>query len=147
MSTSGQVHRSDPGPGVEVGRVRRVTAAVRAVPMLLALALGLLDPLEGGMALLVGLALATVVRTLSRARVPRWAWMAALAAVVLGVSALVFAGATSDDDGERSWASGLSLGILVVSYELAALATLVGGVVFAVRVFRQARPTGRLGSS
>lgn len=149
VSMSGQVHRSDPGPEVQVSRARRGAAAVLAVPMVLALMLGLLDPLEGGMALLVGLALAALVWALSRAPVPRWAWIAALAAVALGAASLVWAGTTQDDDGHRSGSSGVVLGVLVVGYELAALATLAGGVVLAVRVVREARGPrpGRLGSS
>ena len=139
VSTSGQVHRSAPGPEVRVGPVRRVAAAVLAVPMVLALMLGLLDPLEGGMALLVGLALAAVVWALSRAPVPRWAWIAALAAVAFGAASLAWAGTTEGDDGHRSGVSAVVLGVLVVGYELAALGTLVGGVVFAVRVVREAR--------
>lgn len=139
VSTSGQVHRSAPGPEVRVGLARRVAAAVLAVPMVLALMLGLLDPLEGGMALLVGLALAAAVWALSRAPVPRWAWIAALAAVAFGAAALTWAGASPDDDGNRSGVSGVVLGVLFVGYELAALTTLVGGVVFAVRVVREAR--------
>ena len=138
-----QLQDPTPGPEVEVGRARRVAAAVLAVPMVLLLVLGLLDPLEGGMALLVGLTLATAVWALSRVPVQTWAWRAAVAAVVLGLAALVWAGATPDDDGDRSWWSASVLGVFFVGYELAALATLVGGVRYAVRVVRAARrPTG-----
>ncbi|MFC4783384.1 hypothetical protein ACT8ZV_02850 [Nocardioides sp. MAHUQ-72] len=140
MATSGQVHPSGPGRVVPLGGRRRVWAAVLALPMVLSLTLGLLDPLEGGMALLVGLVLAALVWTLSRVPVPRWAGFTALAAVVLGAAALLWAGATPDDDGGRSWASGLVLGVFVVGYEVSVLATVVGGVIFAVRVIRQARP-------
>lgn len=136
-------------PDVEPTQVRRIAGAVVAVVMVPFLALGLLDPLEGGMALLVALGLGLAAWALSLVPVPRFAWVPALAAVVLGVAALVVAAATNREEASGQQDISVPTAVLAVGYELAALATLVGGVRYAVRVVRAARrhPTGPSGTA
>lgn len=142
MGTNRQIE--DPGPtsDLERTRFREVLAAVLAVLMVPTLALGLLDPVEGGLALLAAIVLGVAVRTLSRVPVPRLAWVSALVAVALGAAAILVAVTTRPaPDASGRVTSPLSGGLLVLvwGYELAALVTLVGGVLYVVRVIRHVR--------
>jgi len=104
---------------------------VITVPVLVA---GLLDPLEGGLALLVGGFLLLVTFVVSRVAVPRLAWMGWASAVGLAVVTLV-AVAQYYPLREYPW----WIWALAISYELAAAVAAAGGVVYAVRLVRRVR--------
>jgi hypothetical protein len=117
---------------------RRVVAVVLAVLAMPILALGLIDPLEGGLALLGVIALAIVVRLLSRVRMPKLAWISMLATVTIGAATLVIAATTVRSGGSTGEAmSPLSAGTVVLLwvYRVGVLVTLAGAVLYLVRLF------------
>jgi len=121
-------------------RIRHIAAGVVAAMALPVLALGLIDPLEGGMALLVAGALVLGTWLISRVPVPRLEWIAWLVAIVVGV--LTIALAVTLPEESRSTGEGGLLSLSpwliagLVSYETAVLATIAGGVQYVVRLIR-----------
>lgn len=114
---------------------------VVTVPLLL---LGLMDPMEGGMALLVAGAVILATWLVSRVPVPPLEWIAWAAAIAVGI--------TADIIGTVLWNQGLTgpglpvpwwMWILIGAYEVGAAATAGGGVWYLlrhVRALRHQRP-------
>ena len=72
-------------------RPRLIAGLVLGVLALPIVFLGLIDPLEGGLALLLALTIGVVVRLLSGVPVPRLAWISMVATLAIGVLALALA--------------------------------------------------------
>ena len=108
--------------------------SVLTVPVLL---LGLIDPIEGGIAMLVAGALIVVTWAVSRVRVPRLEWIAWLTAVASGASALVAVPMYWPSTPYPFW-----VWLLVGLYEIAVAVTVAGGVVYVVRHVRRVRASG-----
>jgi hypothetical protein len=123
-------------------KTRKVIAVVLAVLAMPILLLGLIDPLEGGIALLGAIALAIVVRLLSRVRIPKLAWISMLATVAVGVITIVIAITAVPPAGRSgqvmSPISGATILLLWV-YRVGVVVTLVGAVIYLVRLFRSLR--------
>jgi hypothetical protein len=66
-------------------RTRRIIAAVLKFIALPLLVLGLIEPLEGGIALLAAIVVGLAVGALSRVRLPALLWISLLATVAVGV--------------------------------------------------------------
>jgi hypothetical protein len=118
-------------------RTRRIFACVLAGITVLVLLAGLIDPVEGGIALLVAGGLVLVTWALSRLPVPRLEWMSWIAAVVIGAVTIGVALLYPED--QRPAAEGLLalpgvLIALVLVYEAAVLSTIGGGVLHVVRL-------------
>lgn len=122
-----------------------VVLAILAVPLLV---LGLIDPLEGGIALLAVVVLGIIVWLLSRVRPPKLAWIALLATVIVGAITLGIAiamippGGTPEGAAEVTvanpmrWLAGINW-----IYRAGVVVTAVGWVMWIVRLIRAARST------
>ena len=114
--------------------------AVLTIPLVL---LGLIDPLEGGVAMLVAGALLLVTWLVSRVPVPRLEWIAwtattSLAVVTVAIASVLWNQGITQQQGLAWWMWGL-IGV----YTAGVLATLGGGIQYLgrhVRVLRQHRP-------
>ena len=134
-------HTSDAGDNRPV-RPRLIASLILGIITLPVLFLGLIDPLEGGIALLVALGLGVLVRLLPGVPVPRLAWIAMLVTAGVGILALVLAIAGMPTEAEQvvgpDATAGNPLGgglrILVWIYRLGVLFVLAGGVVYVVRI-------------
>lgn len=70
-------------------RARQIIGLLLAIVALPFLVLGLIDPLEGGIALIVGLLLGVAVWLISKVPVPRFTWIALAATIAVGALTLV----------------------------------------------------------
>jgi hypothetical protein len=123
-------------------RARLVSAIVVLAIAVLLLVLALIDPLEGGIALLVGIVLLVVVLSLSRVAVPKLLWISVALAVALGatiLSLVIFATPAAPVDGAvANPLNGSVIGLLWV-YRVAVLCAVAGAVQYLVRLVRTAR--------
>ncbi len=120
-------------------RTRRIIACVVATATVLVLLPGLIDPVEGGLALLAAGVLILVTRAVGRMSVPRLEWISWLAAVAVG--AIAIGVALLYPEAERPGGEGLFalppvLIALVLVYEAAVLSTIGGAVLYVVRIAR-----------
>lgn len=128
-------------------RPRLIVSLILGILTLPVLFFGLIDPLEGGIALLVGVGLGVGVRLLSGVPVPRLTWIAMLATIGVGVLALVLAvigmptEAVQEVGPEATAPNPLNAGVrmLVWVYRLGVLVVLMGAVVYLVRIGRALR--------
>ena len=110
--------------------------AVLTVPLVL---LGLIDPLEGGVAMLVAGALVLLTWLVSRIPVPRLEWIAwtattSLAVVTVAVASVLWNQGITQTQGLAWWMWGL-IGV----YTVGVLATIAGNVQYIVRHVRTLR--------
>jgi hypothetical protein len=127
-------------------KTRLWIALVLAVVALPLLVLGLIDPLEGGIALLAAVVVGAGVWLVSKIPPPRLAWIALLATVVSGGIVLGIAIAASQP-GADTGSSELSpiepwLWLLWV-YRLGVLVTVAGWIQWIVRLVRAIRAPSR----
>ena len=125
-------------------RARLIVSLILGIVTVPVLFVGLIDPLEGGIALLVGLGIAVGVRLLSAVPLPRLMWIASLATIGVGILALVLAvvGMPSPEVQEVgpdvTAPNPLKAGVrlLVWVYRIGVLVTLAGWIAYLVRVSR-----------
>ncbi|TXN31895.1 hypothetical protein [Lacisediminihabitans profunda] len=126
-----------PTSASSTSRSRIIIALVLAAVAIPLLVLGLIDPLEGGLALVGVVVLGVAVRLLSKVRVPRLAWISIIATVAVGALTIVLAVTARPQPAVggtvASPVSGVILGLLWV-YRLGVLSTLAGGVLYIVRL-------------
>ena len=115
-------------------RARQISGLVLGILTVPVLVLGLLDPIEGGMALLAGGVLLVVVYLVSRVPVPRLVWIPWLSAVAFGAASLIAVAQYWPSVPYPWW-----VWALVVGYEVAAAITAAGGIVYVVRIARRLR--------
>lgn len=124
-----------------------IAGLVLAILDLPILFLGLIDPLEGGLALLVGLGIGVLVRVLTRVPVPRFTWIAFATTLAIGMLVLVLAVALPPvevPEGAANPVGGrLPLALLNWVYRLGVLVTLGGGVYYIVRIVQAMRAPAR----
>lgn len=113
--------------------------------------LGLIDPLEGGVALLVALAIYGLVYWLSRQRPPRLLWWPFAAAVVIGVVAVtiaIFQGPMGEQVESPAAAAtnpllaNAVLRVLMVLYRVADALAIVGSGYYAIQLTKIASRSG-----
>lgn len=125
-------------------RGRRIAGLVIALFSLPVIFVGLIDPLEGGLALLLGLALGAAAWLVCRVPVPPLAWIALAVTLAIGLLALVIAATTGPlptDGGATNPVFGnVLVRILVWVYRLGVLVTLAGGITYVVLIARSLRP-------
>jgi predicted membrane channel-forming protein YqfA (hemolysin III family) len=146
MTSGRSRHSSDAGDNGGV-RLRLIASLILCILALPVAFFGLIDPLEGGIALLVAAGLAVAVRLLSAVPVPRLAWVSMLVTAGVGILALALAIAGMPTGAEQvvgpDATAGNPLGgrlrILVWIYRLGVLFILAGGVVYLVRIARALR--------
>ena len=130
-------------------RSRLIASLILGIIALPVIFVGLIDPLEGGLALLVGVGLGVAVRLLSAVPFPRLAWISMLATLGVGilVLALVISAVPSETvqevGPEVTAPNPLNAGarILLWVYRLGVLLVFAGGVVYLVRIARALRVT------
>jgi len=146
MTTGRSRYSSDAGDNGPM-RPRLIASLILGIVTLPVLFVGLVDPLEGGIALLIALGLGVGVRLLSAVPLPRLTWISMLATIGVGILALVLAlvqmpfEAVQEVGPEATAPNPLSAGVrlLVWVYRLGVLVVLVGGVVYLVRIGRALR--------
>ena len=126
-------------------RTRLVVGAVAGVVAALLLVFGLIDPLEGGIALVAATVILLVVRLTTRVPVPRLLWIPVTVAIALGVSILALVVFSNPPEGTTSAVpnplNGAVIALLWV-YRLAVLVAIAGAVQYLIRLIRAARATG-----
>ena len=115
-------------------RTRQIVGLILGILTVPVLIVGLMDPIEGGVALLVGGALVVIVFLVSRVPMPRLLWIAWLSAVAFGAASLIAVAQYYPWRDYPWW-----IWALVVGYEVAAGVTAAGGVVYVVRMARRLR--------
>jgi len=122
-------------------RTRRILAIVLAIITLPFLLLGLIDPLEGGISLLVAVVLGVVVWAVARVPMPKLLWISLIATVVVGAVTLGMAMLTLEEATGAATATNPILPVVgfVWLWRVGVLVVLVGAVVYVVRLFRSLR--------
>lgn len=127
-------------------RTRRIVAIVLAFIALPLLVLGLIDPLEGGIALLAGITLGVAVWALSRVPLPKLLWISLIATVALGAItlglAIVFAPQESGPGAAGNPIAGGVIGLLWL-WRAGVVVILAGAIVYLVRLFTSLREPAR----
>ena len=134
-------------------RPRLIASLILGIVALPVAFLGLIDPLEGGIALLLAVGIGVAVRLLSAVPLPRLAWISMLVTLGVGILALVLAIAGMPSEAvrevgpEATAPNPLSAGvrILLWVYRLGVLFVLSGGVVYLVRIARALRGSAQPG--
>jgi len=123
---------------------RRWIGLVLSLLTMPVLVLGLIDPLEGGIAMLIAGVMVLTTWLVSRVPVPRLEWTAWLAAFTTGAIALAGAILLWESEGAAGIADGMPWWIAVplISYEVAVAATIAGGVWYVVRHVKAVRHHG-----
>lgn len=118
-------------------RGRHWAGLVLSVLTMPPLVLSLIDPLEGGMALLVAGVMLTMTRLIGNVPLPRLTWVAWVTAAVCGAVALAGAVIRWNELGGMG-PEGMPWWIVVplIAYEVAAVLTIVGGGWYVVRHIR-----------
>ena len=125
---------------------RHVIGLVLAVLTVPLVVIGLIDPLEGGVAMLVAGALVLVTWLVSRIPVPRLEWIAwtattTLAVITVGIASVLWNQGITQTQGLAWWMWGL-IGV----YTIGVLATLAGSIQYIVRHVRALRHPTALGN-
>ncbi|HEX6954914.1 MAG TPA: hypothetical protein VF156_08550 [Agromyces sp.] len=122
-------------------RTRRIVAVVLAVITVPLLVFGLIDPLEGGIALLVAILLGVVVWALARVPVPRLLWISLIATVAIGALTLGLAFLDVEDASGSGTAANpmLPLAALLWVWRAGVLVVLAGAILYIVRLVRSLR--------
>lgn len=116
-------------------KTRRIIALVIGILATPLLFLGLIDPLEGGIALIAAVIAGIAVRALSRVPVPALLWIPLATAFAFGVLALILA-ITEESRTVADQAPNPLRGVqlLVIAYRISVLVALAGAVVYLVRI-------------
>ena len=123
---------------------RRVVGLVLSILTFPVLALGIFDPMEGGLAMLVAGVLILATWLVSRVPVPRLEWIGWVATVGIGAMAIGFAvllwnaGVTGPGGTGMPW----WLVALIVGYEIGVVVTFAGGIWNLVRHIKVVRDHG-----
>ena len=121
-------------------KFRKIAAVIVGALVVPVFILGLMDPVEGGMALLVGGLVVAVIRLLAPVPIPRLEWGAWSSAVSIGIVTLVLAVSVYPMSERQSVESfwDLPWGLLASAllYEIAVLVTIAGSVSHVVRLWR-----------
>ena len=119
-------------------RTRRIIAIVLAFVTLPFLVFGLIDPLEGGIALLVAIVLGVVVWALARVPLPKLLWIALIATVAIGALTLGIAIFTIEEATGPGTATNpvLPVAALVWVWRAGVLVVLAGAIFYIVQLFR-----------
>ena len=127
-------------------KTRHVIGLILAILGLPLIFFGLIDPLEGGVALIIGALLGLGAWLVSRVPVPRFTWISLAVSVGLGVLTLLAAvflrdpasvdGAKGEVTATNPFATAPIAIILLWAYRLSVLVTLAGGILYVVRISR-----------
>ncbi|MEY3733272.1 MAG: hypothetical protein RL347_631 [Actinomycetota bacterium] len=112
--------------------------SIAAVPFVL---LGLIDPLEGGLVLLLALVIGLTAWGLSGVRPPRITWLPFVITLGIAVVTLALALGHPASGGVETTADavGIAIRFLVWVYRLSVVVTFIGAVVYVVRIAQALR--------
>lgn len=119
-----------------VSRVRQILYRALLIAVLPVLFFGLIDPLEGGIALLLALAVYTVTFSIGGIRPKKYLWIPFVTS--LGIGAVVLAAAIyiySRDGEPEQFPYGLLVGNII--YALSVMVTIGGAILSAIQAFRR----------
>ena len=132
---------------------RRITGMVLAVVAMPLLFLGLIDPLEGGIALGLGALFGLGAWLVSRVPVPKFTWISLAVSAGIGVLTLLAAlllrdpvmvdSATGEATATNPFATVPVAIVLLWLYRLSIVVTLAGGILYVVRIVRAIAGGGR----
>lgn len=123
-------------------RTRRIVAIVLAIIAVPVLVVGLIDPLEGGIALLAGIALGVVVWALARVPLPKLLWISLIATVALGALTLGLAFVLApQESGPGAGGNPIAGGLIALLWlwRAGVVVVLAGAILYLVRLFRSLR--------
>lgn len=122
-------------------RTRRIIAIVLAFITLPLLVFGLIDPLEGGIALLAAIVLGVVVWALARVPLPKLLWISLIVTAALGALTLGLAIFGADEGAGGGTAANpiFPLIPLLWLWRVGVLVVLAGAVLYLVRLFKSLR--------
>lgn len=122
-------------------RTRRIIAIVLAIVTVPLLVFGLIDPLEGGIALVVAIVLGVVVWALARVPLPKLLWISLIATVAIGALTLGLAVFEPEGDSGSGTAANpmLPLAALLWVWRAGVLVVLAGAILYIVRLFQSLR--------
>jgi hypothetical protein len=122
-------------------RTRRVIAIVLAFVALPLVLFGLIDPLEGGISLLVAIVLGIVIWALARVPIPKLLWISLIATVALGALTLGLAILNLEEATGTGTATNPVLPVVafVWLWRIGVLVVLAGAVLYIVRMFQSLR--------
>ncbi|MFM1992921.1 MAG: hypothetical protein RL600_749 [Actinomycetota bacterium] len=118
----------------EISRARKFLARALLIAALPLVFLGLIDPLEGGVALVFALATLTAAYLFAGYKPNKTLWIPFLLAIVVGAITLLFAILGLDRGNNRP--SMIPLIAMVWVYRVIVLATLIGLVLEVIRAFK-----------
>jgi len=116
--------------------------AIIAVPVVF---IGLIDPLEGGVALLAAFLIGVAVRLLARVRVPRVLWISLTSTAIIGVVVLAIAllGSPQNQTVSQDVTAanpGIPVSVVLMwIYRAGVVATLVGTLIYIARLGKALR--------
>lgn len=113
-------------------RIRAIAASILLILAIPFVFLGLIDPLEGGIALSVAGVIYLAASVIAAKAPPRYVWIPYVIAMVIGALALVLA-ILDLNDFQRDGPLWVFVRALLWLYRVAVLVTLVGSVVFAIK--------------
>ena len=127
-------------------KTRRIIGLILVILALPLIFLGLIDPLEGGIALVAGAVLGLGAWLVSRVPVPKFTWISLAVSIGLGVLTLLAAvflrdpasvdSATGEVTATNPFATVPIAVILLWLYRLSVLVTIAGGIYYVVRIAR-----------
>lgn len=121
---------------ISVTGPRRVLHRILMIVAVPFLVLGLIDPLEGGLALLIALGIYLVAFIAGRSKPARFLWIPYTISILVGALVLAYAvWLNSSGEDLRSFPLALRVGLTI--YEASVLVTIGAGVFAAVRTFRR----------
>lgn len=124
-------------------RARLIIGLVLAIMDLPILFIGMIDPLEGGIALLFGLIIGVVVWVVTRVPVPRFTWIAFVATMAVGAITLILAVTLPPvqiDEGVANPVVGYPpLAMLNWGWRIGVLVTLGGAIWYIARIVQAMR--------
>lgn len=123
-------------------KARLITGAVIAAIATVVLVFGLIDPLEGGIALLAATLMIVAVRLISRMPVPQLAWISVTVAFALAVTVLILVTLPNPPGGGGGTVINPVSGgavVLMWVYRVAVAIAVAGEVVYVVRLVRAIR--------
>lgn len=106
---------------------------VLALPLVF---LGLIDPLEGGLALIAAFFVYALAFVLLRHKPSKFLWLSFLAAVIVGAAALALAISRLEFSNQPT---GLPIPVVVLlwGYRVAVISTLIAGILTVVKIFKK----------
>lgn len=123
-------------------RTRRIVAIVLAFIALPLLALGLIDPLEGGIALLAAIVIGVVIWAFARVRLPALLWVSLILTVAVGaltIGLAILENPPAGSEGGEAITPPIPLVSMLWVWRAGVLVVAAGAILYIVRLFQSLR--------